>query len=330
MPIRRTFIKGTGGAALLWLASRQALGQAPVPRIALLSPFERAGLERFYALLRSELEKLGWTDGRNIQLLTPMTSEGKTEQLPALAAEIVAQGPDLILVQTLPATRAAMQATNTIPIVMVSVGNPVEHGIVADYRKPGGNVTGSNYPAEDAASKLLQFLKEASPRLRSTALFVNPSNQAAAAYIRQARADSSALGLQLQVVEVRSAGDFEAAFAAIRRAGSESILLPSEPVIQAHRELVAGFAQKHGLPLAVVAFGRFLPASGLMAFGPAPTEYPGMTARYIDRILKGAKPGELPIEQPSRFELTLNLKTAKALGLTVPQSLLLRADEVIQ
>jgi len=331
MPIRRTFLTMAASAALLWPAGRQALGQAAtVPRIAYLGPFDQAALERFYLLLRPELEKLGWTDGRNIQLLAPISSAGKPELLPAMAAEIVAQAPDLILVNAVPPTRAVMQATKTIPIVMVSVGSPVELGIVADYRKPGGNVTGSKYPAEEAASKLLQFFKEASPRLRSTAMFVNPSNEFTAAFVKHTRADASALGLQLQVLEVRSAGDFEAAFAAIRRAGSESILLPPEPLIQAHRELIAGFAQKHGLPLAVVAFGRFLPASGLMAFGPAPTQYVSMTASYIDRILKDARPGDLPIEQPSRFELTLNLKAAKALGLTLPQSLLLRADEVIQ
>ncbi len=167
-----------------------------------------------------------------------------------------------------------MQATKSIPIVMVSVGNPVEHGIVADYRKPGGNVTGSRYPYIESAGKLLQFLKEASPRLRSVALLANPSNEGAAPQVRQARTDASALGLQLQVVEVQGAGDFEAAFAAIRRAGSEAILLPPEPLILAHRDLIASFAQKHGLPLALVGVGRALPASSLMASGLRPRSTP--------------------------------------------------------
>lgn len=330
MPMRRMFIKVAGSAALLLSAGRRAVGQTSVPRIAFLSGFARADVESFYVLLRPELEKLGWTDGRNIQLLMPKTSDGKNELLPAMAAEMVAQAPDLILVQTLPATRAAMQATKTLPIVMMSVGSPVEYGIVADYRKPGGNVTGSRYPNEEATGKLLQFLKEASPRLRSVALFANPSNEAAAAYARQTRADASALDLQLQVVEVRSPGDFEAAFAAIRRVGTESIVLPPEPLILGQRELIAGFAQRHVLPLAVVGNSRVLPAGGLMAFGPVRSEFAAIAARHIDRILKGANPGELPIEQPNRFELVLNLKTAKALGLYVPQSLLLRANEVIQ
>lgn len=328
--MRRNFILLAASAALLWSAGRHALAQAPVPRIALLSPYERIGLDSFYAQLRPELDKLGWTDGRNIQLLAPKSSEGKSELMPVMAAELVAQAPDLILVQSLPATRAAMQATKSIPIVMVSAGSPVEHGLVADYRKPGGNVTGSRYPVEDVTSKLLQLLKEASPRLRSVALLANPSNEAAASLVKQTRADAAALGLQLQVVEVQAAGDFEAAFAAIRRAGSEAVLLPPDPLILAHRELIGGFAQKQGLLLAIVGAGRVLPTGSLIGFAPLRTEYPAMTARYIDRILKGAKPGDMPIEQPSRFELTLNLKTAKALGLTLPQSLLLRADELIQ
>ena len=245
-----------------------------------------------------------------------------------MAGELVAQGPDLILVQTVPATRALMQATKSIPIVMVGVGNPVELGIVADFRKPGGNVTGSSYLADESARKLLQFLKEAAPRLRSVAVFFNATNEAAAPVVKQMRADAAALGMQAQIVEVSGTDDFEAAFAAIRRANTESILLVPEPLIRSNRDAIAGFAQSHGLPLAVVGSSRYLPASGLISYGPTTTQYAQIAARYIDRILKGAKPGDLPVEQPSRFELAINLKTAKALGLTIPQSLLQRADKV--
>ena len=173
-------------------------------------------------------------------------------------------------------------------------------------------------------------MKEAAPGLRSVAVFANPSNEAAAPFVKQMRADAVALGMQAQIVEVRSPGDFEAAFAAIRSANTQSILLPPEPLILSKREAIAGFAQTHGLPLTVVGVSRVLPASGLMAFGPARDEYPQLAARYIDRILKGARPGDLAVEQTTRFSLAINLRTAKALGLTIPPSLLLRADEVIQ
>ena len=213
---------------------------------------------------------------------------------------------------------------------MVGVGNPVELGVVAGFVKPGGNVTGASYLANEYAGKLLQLLKEAAPRLRSVAVFANPSNEAAAPLVKQMQADAVTFGIRVQIVEVSRQGDFEAAFAAIRNANTESILLPPEPVIQSNREAIAGFAQTYGLPLANVGGSRGLPASGLIAYGPTRDEYAKLAARYVDRILKGAKPGDLPVEQPTRFVLTINLKAAKALGLTIPQSLLARADEVIQ
>ena len=240
---RRTFVAIAGGALLALSANLRAQGQVTTRRIAFLSAFPRADIEVFLGLIRPELEKLGWTDGRNIVLLEPRTAEGRNELLPSMAAELVAQGPDLILVQTVPATRALMQATKSIPIVMYAVGNPVELGIVADYRKPGGNVTGSSYLANEYARKLLQLLKEAAPGLRSVAVFVNPSNEAAAPFVKQMRADAVALGMQVQIVEVSGPGDFEAAFAAIRSANTQSILLipeaadPVEP--RRHRGLRA-------------------------------------------------------------------------------------------
>jgi putative ABC transport system substrate-binding protein len=327
---RRVFAAATAAALLTWWGDLCAQGAAATRRIGFLSGFARADADAFYSKLRVELEKLGWIDGRNIVLQEPRTSEGRNDALPAAAAELVAQSPDVILVQTLPATRALMQATRSIPIVMGGVGNPIDHGIVSDYRRPGGNVTGASYMADEYAAKLLQLLKEAAPRLRSLALFTNPSNEAAAPMTRQLRADAAALGMQVQVVEVRSADDFDAALAAIRQARTESILLPPEPLILSKREAIGSFAMTQALPLAVVGGRRTLTASGLIAFGPAPDEYPQLAARYIDQILKGARPGDLAVEQTTRFNLVINLKAARALGLTVPQALLLRADELIE
>jgi putative ABC transport system substrate-binding protein len=327
---RRTFVAITGGALLGLVRNLRAQGQVAARRIGYLSAFPRADMEAFLSQLRPELEKLGWTDGRNIVFLELRTAGGDNARLPSLASELVAQGPELILVSTVPATRALMQATKSIPIVMVGVGNPVDLGLVAGFVKPGGNVTGSSYLANEYILKLLQLLKEAAPRLRSVAVFVNSSNEAAAPLVKQMRSDSVGLGIQVQILEVSSQGDFDAAFAAIRRAATESILLIPEALIQSNRDAIAGFAQTHGLPLAVVGGSRVLPASGLIAYGPTRDEYARLAARYVDRILKGAKPGDLSIEQATRFNLVINLKTAKALGLTIPQSLLLRADEVIQ
>ena len=330
MTRRRAFIAVFGGALVGLSANLRAQGQVTPRRIGTLSPFPLAAVEAFLSQLRPELEKLGWTDGRNIVLLEPRTTAGDYTRLPSVAAELVAQGPDLILVQSIPATRAVMQATKSIPIVMVGVATPVELGIVADYKKPGGNVTGASYLADEYARKLLQFLKEAAPRLRSVALFINPSNEAATVLIKQMRADVVALGMQAQVVEVSGKSDFGAAFAAILRANTESILLPPEPLIQSNRGAIAEFAQTHGLLLAVVGGRGTLPANGLIGYGPADGQYTHMAAGYVDRILKGAKPGDLPVEQPTRFNLVMNLKAAKTLGLTIPQTLLQRADEVIQ
>lgn len=327
---RRTIIAASGGTLLGVSFCERAKAQAAPRRIGHLSGFNRAVVDAFLSDLRPELEKLGWTEGRNYVLLEPRMADGANERLPILAAELVAESPDLILVQTVPATRALIKATKSIPIVMVGVGTPVELGIVADYKRPGGNVTGSSYLADELMRKSLQFLKEAAPRLRSVAVFANPSNEATPAMIKQVRADAITLGMQAQIVEVRGKDDFAPAFAAIRAANTESILLPPEPLIQANREAIAIFAHANGLPLAVVGSGRVLPTTGLFAYGTALLEYARVTAKYIDRILKGAKPGDLPIEQPTRFSLVINLKAARALGLAIPQSMLLLADEVIQ
>ena len=326
---RRRFVLHGVGASLACAIGRPARGQATPRRIVLLTLFTRADSDVLFGMIRTELQKLGWTDGANVRLELRST-EGRTDLLPAAASDIVAQAPELLLAQTLPATRALMQATKSIPILMISVGNPVEHGLVSNYRKPGGNVTGSVYPADEVMRKLLQLLKEAAPRLRSVSVFINPSNEAAAPMARLLRTDALAMGLELHVVEVMAKGDFEAAFEAIRSAKAQAILLPPEPLIVSQRESIAGFAKSLGLLMAVAGSSRGLPASGLMAFTPSRIEFAQIAARQADRILRGAKPGELPIELPARFDLVINLRAAKALGLTIPQSLLLRADEVIE
>lgn len=327
---RRTFVAFAGAALLPLSRDLHAQGQGPVRRIGFLSGFARRDVDSLRALVQAELEKLGWVHGRNLVLLEIRTSEGRNERLPALAAETIAEAPDLILVQSAPATRAAMEATKSIPIVMIGVGNPLEYGIVTNLARPEGNVTGSSYLADESILKLLQLLKEAVPRLRSVALFVNPSNEAAAPMVRKFRADAALHGLRVQVVEVTRTGDFEAAFGAIRSERTESLLLPPEPLIRGQRVAIAAFAKTHGLVLAVVGGSVYLPEAGLISYGPTSAQYAELSARYVDRILKGARPGDLPVEQPARFELAINLKTAQALGLSIPEALLQRADLVIR
>jgi putative ABC transport system substrate-binding protein len=223
-----------------------------------------------------------------------------------------------------------MEATKSIPIVMIGVGNPVEYGIVASHAKPGGNVTGSTYLADESIRKVLQLLKETIPRLRSVAVFANPSNETAAPMVKKVLADAAKLEVRPQIVEVSTPDDFEAAFAAVRRENSESILLPPEPLIRSNRDKIGRFAQAHGLALAVVGPRRYLPEGGLMSYGPTFAQYAEISARYVDRILKGAKPSDLPVEEPARFELAVSFKMAKTLRLPIPQSIALRADEIIQ
>ena len=327
---RRAFVVITAGAVFRWSTPVFAQPAATTRRVGFLAMVPRANMDIFLAQLRPELEKLGWTEGRNVVFMEPQTAGSDNARLLPLAVELVAQSPDLILVSSVPATRALMQATKSIPIVMSGVANPVELGIVTGFVKPGGNVTGSSFLGNEFAGKLLQLLKEAVPRLRSVAVFVNPTNEAVAQFVKHFRADAAAIGLQVQVVEVSNSSEFDAAFVAIREAHTESILLPPEPLIRSKRDAIADFAHAQRLPLAVVGDSRVLPASGLVAYGPGPDEYAKLAARYVDRILKGAKPGDLSIEQPSRFHVVINLKSAKGLGLTIPDSLLLRADERIE
>lgn len=327
---RRTCLALAGGVLLASPPGSRSQGQTAIRRIGFLSAFARADVDAFLAELRVELREIGWTDGRNIQLMDVRTTEGRNDRLPSLAAELVAERPDLILVQSTPATLALMRETRSIPIVMVGSGNPLEGGIVADLRRPGGNVTGSSYLADESVQKLLELLREAAPHLRSVALLANMSNPAASALIAKLRADAEAYRMRLQVAEVLRPDDFERAFSAIRRENTESLLLPPEPLVRANREKIAEFARAHKLALAIAGSRRYLPQGGLISYGPTTAQYARITGGYIDRILKGANPGDLPVEQPSRFELVIDTKVAKALGLTIPQSLLLRADDLIQ
>jgi len=324
---RRIFLHGIAGLALTPAAGGQSAGR--VRRIGVLSAFPAAQVANFSKRLRPELEKLGWIDGRTIAVLEPRTSEGRNDRLPGLAADVVGQAPDVIVAFSAPATRALMKATSTIPVVMVGVGDPVGYGLVRSYAEPGGNVTGTSYLVNELSSKTLGLLKEAAPGITSMAVFVNPSNEGGGPILKAVLAAGNALGVRIKGMEVRTAADFDAAYAAIRQSGAESLLLSPDPLILSQRQSVGRFAAEQRLPMSIAGPAQFLDAGGLLTYGAPFTQFIALTARYIDQVLRGANPAKLPIEQPTKFELGVNLKMAKALGLTIPQSLLLRADELI-
>ena len=326
---RRTVLAGTGAAILAAPLVVEAQ-QRPVPRIGILAGAPSSYVLRVLDQFRQELGKLGWIEGRTVTVLEPRLAEGRNERFPALAVEILKADPRVIVVFSAPATRALQQATATIPIVMWGVGDPVEYGLVASLAKPGGNVTGTSGLVNEVAGKLVELLKEAVPTATSLAVFINPGNPGGVPYVRQVRAVAEALRLKVQVLEVRNPDDFDGAFAAIARERTGTIIQPIEPLILSQRKRVAEFAAQHRLPLLVHGPPSLLEPGGLLSYGMKEGELPRIVASYVDRILKGARPADLPIQQPTEFALGVNLKTAKALGLTIPQSVLLRADEVIQ
>ena len=313
-------------------AARVAVAQAVAAprRLAMLSGFGAMDTKAFLDLMQPELERMGWAAGRDVVLLPLRAAEGRYERLPALAAEVVAERPDVVLVQSAPATRAAMEATRSIPIVMVGTGDPVAYGLVADLRRPGGNVTGSSYLAYESLVKTMQILTEAVPRIGSVALPYNPGNQGTAKLLKELPIAASAIAVRVQALPVNEPADFDEMFRLIARERTESVLLAPEPLLRTHRAALADAALKQGLPLAIVGDPTYLPGSGLLSYGPTRLQYARITARYVDAVLRGANPAGLPVEQPAKFDLAISLRTAKALGIAVPQSLLLRADEVIQ
>ncbi len=284
-----------------------------------------AALEAFLQGLRD----LGYVEGRNIAI-EYRYAQGKLDPLQDLAAELVRLNVDVIVTSTTPAIQAAKKATSTIPIVMAAVGDPVVTGLVAGLARPGGNITGLSLLAPELAGKRLELLKETLPRLSRVAVLWNSASPAMVHTFREARVAAEALGVRLQSLEVQGdPTDFERAFSAIAKERPDGLFVTLDPFTSLHRGRIAELAAQHRLP-AIYELREFVDAGGLMAYGPSSRDLWRRAATYVDKILKGAKPGDLPVEQPTRFELVINLKTARALGLTIPQSVLLRADHLIE
>jgi putative ABC transport system substrate-binding protein len=316
-------------AGTLSTAARPAAAQgSKIPLVGFLSPSD-ATASVWVRGFREGLMEQGYVEGRNIRVEYRL-AHGRFDRLPELAAELVRLEIDVIVTVVTAASLAAKAATPTIPIVMAGVADPVGVGLVASLARPGGNVTGTSAMSAEIVGKQFELLKEADPGLARAAVLWNPANPAfQALQLRESEAAGRRSGVQLVRFEASGPGDFEAAFAAMRRDGLRALHVLPDALFVLHREALADFVSKHRLA-AVSGFREFAEAGGLMAYAPSYLDASKRTAAYVDKILKGARPADLPVEQPTKFELVVNLKTAKALGITVPQSILLRADEVIE
>jgi putative ABC transport system substrate-binding protein len=300
-----------------------------VYRVGYLSTPTRESVEHGLAAFLRTLRELGWIEGQNL-IIEYRWAEGNVERLPALAAELVRRKVDVIVAPAGSAALAAKNATSSIPIVMIFASDPVEMGLVASLRRPGGNITGTTFtPGPEIFGKQLQILKEAVPHASRVAVLSNPADPSFALQVRQVEATARSLGIRLQHVEARGPEEFDSAFAAMARERADALLVTGTSTFLAHRTRLAELAVKGRLPT-MHSFRESVEAGGLMAYAVNMADFVGRSAVYVDKILKGAKPADLPIEQPTKFELIINLKAAKALGITVPQALVLRADEVIQ
>ena len=301
---------------------------AKIPRLCLLAPYSASQWATRYNAFLQGLRDLGYVDGRNITI-DYLSADGQLERFPALAAECLRLKADIILTATTPATQAAKRATNTIPIVMMLTGDPVGTGLVASLARPGGNVTGQSVMADGLSAKRLELLKEAVPGISRVAVLSNFGDPVAAPQVNEIESAARSLSLRLKIRDVRKADDLPAAFSGAARDGAQGLLTTVETIFVVHRTRVAELAARHRLP-AMYPNREFTDAGGLMSYGPTTLDLFRRTAIFVDKILKGAKPADLPVEQPTRFELVINMKTAKALGITFPRSILIRADQEIE
>ena len=315
------------------LVSSRGAGEAQqaanIPRIGFLSPssLSEPRTPRFLDAFRQGLRELGYVEGQNIAIESRW-AEGKYDRLPGLATDLVRLKVSVIVTYGA-AIQYAQQATGTIPIVMAVVIDPVAAGFVASLARPGGNMTGLSSMAPELVGKQLELLKEVVPKASRVALLGNPANAGNAQQVRHAQDAARGLGVRLQLVEARSPSEIDSAFSAMTTERAGAVIVLADSMLLDHRTRIADLAARRRLPT-VSTWVDHLEAGGLMAYGPSVSDRFRRAATYVDKILKGAKPADLPVEQPTKFELMINLRTAKALGLTIPPSILARADQLIQ
>jgi ABC-type uncharacterized transport system substrate-binding protein len=298
-----------------------------VPRMGILAAQSSSVASSRVEAFRKGLIELGYTEGKNIAI-EYRYADGRLERLPDLAAEVIRLKVDAILALGTPAALAAKQVTTTIPIVMTG-GDPVRAGIVASLARPGGNVTGLSDSTVDVSTKRLELLKEVVPKLSRVAILWNPLNPTNPLQLKDTQAAAPALGMTVYAVEVKGVDDFDRAFAAIKKDGAGALLVPGDPMFGTEGERIVDFAVKNRLPVMHAGLG-IVERGGLMAYSTSLPDLARRAATYVDKILKGAKPADLPVEAAMKFELIINLKTAKQIGLTIPPNVLARADKVIK
>ena len=331
---RREFLSLVGGVSLAWPLAARAQQPERTRRIGILSPGRPELPDPTFAMLSAflhGLHELGYTEGQNLTI-ERQYANGSSDQLRELAAELVRRKPDIIVAFSTTAASPAKQATGTIPIVAIAMADPVADELVASLARPGGNVTGTTFLGPELVSKRLQLLREVVPGLSHVAALWHPnaySERTMQGLRNEIEVAARTLGLQLQLVPARSPDDFVSAFTAMAREHTEAVIVMPSPMLFGEYSRIVSIAANNKLP-AMGAAREFVDLGGLMSYGANLPDLARQTAMYADKILKGAKPAELPVEQPTKFELVINLRTAKALGVDIPQSMLLRADEIVE
>jgi len=327
---RRDFITVLGGA----VASAPLVAHAQLPahmrRIGVLLPYieNESQAQARVAVFRESLQKLGWVNQETV-VFEFRYAEGRVDRLPALAADLIRKNVDVVVAAGTEPTDAARKATTIIPIVMVAIGDPIAAGFIASLARPGGNITGTSLLATELSAKRLALLKETLPALSRLAVLWSPNNASTGQKIKQIEAAAATLGVQIQSLELRAPSDIEKSFESAAQFGAEAIMTTEDAIQITYRARVIDLATWQRIPVAS-EFGEFAHAGALMSYGPNILDSFRHAAGYVDKVLRGAKPDDLPVEQPTLFELIINLKTAKALGITMPPSFLSRADDVIE
>ncbi len=325
---RREFITLLGSAGAVWPLAALAQQAAKIPRVGLLSPFTPDDTAPWHQAFLRGLSDLGWVDGKNIAI-EYRYSNGRNDSLPGLIADLIRLKVDIIVTAVTNDTLAAKNGAGGIPIVMAAAGDPVATGIVASLARPGGNITGLSQMNPELTGKRLELLKEIAPNISSVAVLLNPDDPISMLGLNEVELPARKMKIEVHPLEVRNSRDLDNALQEAVKLRADALAIMPNPVFVTNLKLIADFAVQNRLP-SMFHLREFAKAGGLVSYGVDRIDLFRRAAAFVDKILKGASPSDLPIEQPTKFELTINLKTAKALGLTVPPKLLLTADEVIE